>query len=252
MKDTVAFVPTMGALHAGHIELIRRARELSPEVIVSIFVNPLQFENHADIESYPRDIAGDTAKALAAGATRVWAPTYDEVYPDRIEKISAGRFGEIFEGRARPGHFDGVLTVLNRLFKFVQPDYALFGEKDYQQLFIVKRWVQENKVPVEIVAVPTVRDIDGLALSSRNIRLRPSERESALVIHRALQRKNREEMIAVLATEPSFTVDYAEIIDPESFEGALPGARSQRGIIAGWLNGVRLIDNMVIATRQEG
>jgi len=246
MQADIAFVPTMGALHAGHIELIKSARKLSDEVVVSIFVNPLQFENPDDLAKYPRDLEGDTQKALAAGATRVWAPTYEEVYPGEIEKISAGPLGEIFEGHERIGHFDGMLTVVNRLFQVINPKYAIFGEKDFQQLFIVKRWVAENQIPVEIIAAPTVRDSDGLALSSRNVRLAPSDRQSALVINRALATGNKEDMVKTLRSEPNFQVDYAEVIDSETFEIATPETRFKRGIIAGWINGTRLIDNMAM------
>ncbi len=244
MQDSISFVPTMGALHAGHLELIRRARELSATVLVSIFVNPLQFESAEDFSKYPSDLAGDTAKALAAGATEIWAPTYDEVYPHQIVKVSAGPLGEIFEGRHRVGHFDGMLTIVSRLFDYVKPNYAIFGEKDFQQLSIIKKWVKENGLAIDIVAVPTVRDSDGLALSSRNIQLTPEGRRSALIISRALHGRSREEMHRILATEPNFEVDYAEIIDEETFELALPETKSPRGIIAGWINGVRLIDNM--------
>jgi len=248
MQDSIALVPTMGALHAGHLELIKRGRELSESVIVSVFVNPLQFENATDLSNYPRDLAGDTEKALAAGATRVWAPTYDEIYPGEIAKISAGTLGEVFEGRYRVGHFDGVLTVVNRLFNYVKPNYAIFGEKDFQQLFIIKSWVKENNLPIEIVAVPTVRDNDGLALSSRNIQLTPEGRRTALVISRALHTGDRKSMLRTLATEPNFEVDYAEVIDQETFELALPETQFPRGIIAGWVNGVRLIDNMLMGS----
>ena len=244
MQDSIALVPTMGALHAGHLELIRRARELSSTVIVSIFVNPLQFENAADLSHYPRDLDGDTEKAMAAGATKVWAPDYNEVYPGEIAKISAGAIGEIFEGRHRIGHFDGVLTVVNRLFDHVKPDYAIFGEKDFQQLFIIKQWVKENNLPIDIVSVPTVRDRDGLALSSRNIQLTPAGRRAALVISKALRTGDKVAMQRTLASEPDFQVDYAEVIDEETFELAPPGSQSARGIIAGWVNGLRLIDNM--------
>jgi pantoate--beta-alanine ligase len=148
------------------------------------------------------------------------------------------------------GHFDGVLTVVNRLFAVVKPSYAIFGEKDFQQLFIVKRWVKENQIPVEIIAVPTVRDGDGLALSSRNARLTPEDRKSALVINRALRASSRDEMVAVLAEEPGFKLDYAEIIDEESFQIADSETRLRRGIVAGWVNGVRLIDNMPLRTEE--
>ena len=248
MSDAIAFVPTMGALHAGHLELIKRARELSTEVVVSIFVNPLQFESSEDLAKYPRDISGDTEKALTAGASRIWAPTYQEIYPAEIEKISAGAIGEIFEGRHRTGHFDGMLTVVHRLFELVQPRYAIFGEKDFQQLFIVKKWVRENDIPVEIISAPTVRDKDGLALSSRNLRLSESERQSALVINRALATGNKEGILSTLATEPLFQLDYAEVIDEESFEVATPDSEFKRGIVAGWINGIRLLDNMAMGS----
>jgi len=243
MSESVAFVPTMGALHSGHLELIKRARTLSDHVVVSIFVNPLQFENTEDLAKYPRDVAGDTEKALNAGATRVWAPTYEEIYPSEIVKISAGELGQKFEGRERVGHFDGVLTVVNRLFEIVQPRYAVFGEKDFQQLFIIKNWVTTHQIPVEIISHPTIRDSYGLALSSRNQRLSPADRKSALVIHKALGATSREEMHQILASEPGFKLDYAEIIDEESFEIANSETLKKRGIIAGWVNGVRLIDN---------
>lgn len=244
MQDAIAFVPTMGALHAGHLELIKRARDLSSNVVVSIFVNPLQFENPDDLKNYPRDLEGDTAKAIAAGATRVWAPPYQEIYPTDILKISAGPIGEIFEGRNRRGHFEGVLTVINRFFEILEPRYAFFGEKDFQQLFIVKKWVRENQIPVQIMAVPTSRASDGLALSSRNVRLSQDDRRSALIINRALQATTRDEMHRTLVSEPNFQMDYAEVIDEESFEIANSETEFQRGIIAGWVNGVRLIDNM--------
>ncbi len=244
--DNLAFVPTMGALHDGHLSLIRHARDLSDEVVVSIFVNPLQFENPDDLAKYPRDLEGDIEKARSAGATRIWAPIYDEVYPDQIERISAGAIGNIFEGIKRPGHFDGVLTVVNQLFKAVKPRYAIFGEKDFQQLFIVQRWVRENQIPVEIVPAPIVRESDGLAMSSRNVRLSAEDREAALVISRALRSGSRAQMHEILASEPAFTLDYAEIIDPQTFELATTHTAEPRAIVAGWINGIRLLDNMAM------
>lgn len=250
MSDEIAFVPTMGALHEGHLALIRRARELSDSVVVSIFVNPLQFENPDDLAKYPRDIAGDTTKALSAGATKVWTPTFEEIYPGEIARQSAGLIGSIFEGKERIGHFDGVLTVVKRLFELVQPKWAIFGEKDFQQLFIIKRWVQDNQIPVEIVAVPTVRGVDGVALSSRNARLSPTELLAARVINRALRSRTRDEMLNVLASEPNFKLDYAEVIDEETFGAVTSSTNHNRGIIAGWINGIRLIDNMPIVVSQ--
>ncbi len=234
----------MGALHDGHIALIERACELSSTVIVSIFVNPLQFESPDDLAKYPRDLLRDRNIALGAGATKVWAPSYEEIYPGEITKQSSGQLGTLFEGAERLGHFDGVLTVIKRLFDLVRPDYAIFGEKDFQQLFIIKRWVSQNQIPVEIIAVPTIRDADGVALSSRNSRLSPAELVSAQVINKALRSKSKDEMRKVLASEPKFELDYAELIDEETFGPVTAKTSLSRGIIAGWINGVRLIDNM--------
>ncbi len=237
-------VPTMGALHKGHQALIRRARELSKEVIVSIFINPFQFEDKSDLEKYPRSPEKDITLATLAGATEIWMPEYEEIYPVGFTKLSAGLVGGIFEGKARSGHFDSVVTVVNRLFEITKPKFAVFGEKDFQQLFAI----QQMKKTVEIISVPTVRNQDGLALSSRNTRLTEFERVSAGVIYRALLGANdgQSSMDLVLATEPSFEVDYAAIIDEKDFSIAAESTRNKRAIIAGWINGVRLIDNMAM------
>jgi pantoate--beta-alanine ligase len=248
MKDR-AFVPTMGALHAGHLSLIELAKNYSDDVVVSIFVNPLQFENKDDLAKYPRDLEGDKKLALSAGATEIWAPSVDEIYPDNPSIISAGDLGNRYEGVNRPGHFDGVLTVVDRLFKHVQPKYAIFGEKDFQQLFLIKQWVHLNKIPIEIICAPLIRDSDGLALSSRNVRLGDQGRQSALVISQALRAARtsldpKATMLEVLASEPGFTLDYAVVIDEASFEEATALTPNSRALIAGWVNGVRLLDNM--------
>ena len=241
-------VPTMGALHKGHQALIKRARSVSKEVVVSIFINPLQFENKEDLEKYPRSPERDIQLATLAGATEVWMPDYEEIYPGEIKKLSAGTLGQIFEGQARPEHFDGMLTVVNRLFEIVKPTAAVFGEKDFQQLAIIKAM----KSDVEIIAVPTVREFDGLALSSRNVRLTEQGRVTANVIHRALAAARLAPTVAIaqeiidttLSTEAGFKRDYAAIIDEDSFEIASNETRQKRAIIAGWIDGVRLIDNM--------
>jgi len=241
-------VPTMGALHKGHQALIKRARSMSKEVVVSIFINPLQFENKDDLEKYPRSPERDIQLATLAGATEVWMPDYEEIYPGEIKKLSAGSLGSLFEGHARPEHFDGVVTVVNRLFEIVKPQMAVFGEKDFQQLAIIKAM----KSTVEIIGVPTVREFDGLALSSRNVRLTEQGRVSANVIHRALAAARLAPTIAIaqevmdttLSTEAGFKKDYATIIDEDTFEIATDHVRNKRGIIAGWIDGVRLIDNM--------
>ena len=235
-------VPTMGALHKGHQALIKRARELDQEVVVSIFVNPLQFTDAADLEKYPRTPETDIQIATLAGATEVWFPNYDEIYPSEPTQISAGAVGDLYEGAARPGHFAGVLTVVNRLFEIVKPSAAIFGEKDFQQLWLIKNYFKK----LEIVAVPTVREFDGLALSSRNIRLTPADRAAALIISKALKDPTR--MHEILATEPAFKLDYAEIIDEKTFQKASANTQNKRAIIAGWVNGVRLLDNAVVET----
>ena len=246
-------VPTMGALHKGHQALIKRARALDKDVIVSIFVNPLQFENKDDLEKYPRTPQRDIEIATIAGANEVWFPEYEDLYPEGFKTLSAGSLGNIFEGASRPGHFDGVVTVVDRLFAIAKPDKAVFGEKDFQQLTIIKAM----KSKVEIVAVPTVREFDGLALSSRNVRLTESGRETALVIHRALAAAKLapsveiglEILNSILATEPGFEKDYATIIDERDFSLANEATENRRAIIAGWVDGVRLIDNMPMVGR---
>jgi pantoate--beta-alanine ligase len=219
---------------------------LSDKVIVSIFINPLQFENKDDLAKYPRTPEFDIELAANAGATHLWLPHVAEIYPQEFKKITAGPLGDIYEGIKRPGHFDGVLTVVNRLFELVKPTWAVFGEKDFQQLTLIK----SMKSNVQIIGAPTVRDSDGLALSSRNIRI--TDRSAALVIHRALIAASNEKNIDgartvmkdVLRSEESFTLDYAEIINEDNFEIAQQGDTNKRAIIAGWVNGIRLIDNM--------
>jgi pantoate--beta-alanine ligase len=230
----------MGALHKGHQALIKRARELDKEVVVSIFVNPLQFTDADDLEKYPRTPETDIQIATLAGATEVWFPNYEEIYPSEPVQISAGPVGDLYEGASRPGHFAGVLTVVNRLFEIVKPSAAVFGEKDFQQLWLIKSHFKK----IEIAAVPTVREFDGLALSSRNIRLTEADRAAAMIISKALKEPTR--MKEILATEPAFKLDYAEIIDEKTFQLASATTQNKRAIIAGWVNGVRLLDNAVV------
>jgi pantoate--beta-alanine ligase len=243
----------MGALHKGHQALIKRARTLDKEVIVSIFVNPLQFENKEDIENYPRTPERDIEIATIAGATQVWFPEFEELYPEGFQTLTAGPLGSIFEGASRPGHFDGVVTVVNRLFALTKPSKAIFGEKDFQQLSIIK----SMKTPVEIIGVPTVREFDGLAMSSRNQRLTQEGRNSALVVNRALSAARLAPTVEIaieilnstLSTESGFKKDYATVIDENDFSVAKETTQSKRAIIAGWVEGVRLIDNMPMAGR---
>lgn len=235
------FVPTMGALHAGHAALISAARKRSDQVVVSIFVNPLQFNDPEDLKKYPRTPEKDREIAINAGATEVWFPTYEEIYPSDPVRIEAGPVGDLFEGASRPGHFSGMLTVIKRLFDLVQPDFAVFGEKDFQQLFLIKELVSKYSIPVEILLHPIVREVDGLAMSSRNVRLSPEDREKVLIIYKALN-SGRENLRKVLDSEPAWKTDYATVINPETFKEEM--ALKQRAIVAGWIGGVRLIDNM--------
>jgi pantoate--beta-alanine ligase len=245
----------MGALHAGHESLIRLARSLSEDVVVSIFVNPLQFENPEDLAKYPRTPESDKAIAMAAGASRVWIPTVEEIYPEKIDLVDSGEIGKLFEGAARAGHFDGMLTVVKRLFELTAPQWAIFGEKDFQQLFLVKSMVARFKLPIEIVSAPIIREPDGLAMSSRNIRLSPEGRQAATVISQALRNAAKIQDLALarrtladaLSNEPLFTIDYAEIVDEATFFPATSTETANRAIIAGWINGVRLLDNMAMS-----
>lgn len=241
-------VPTMGALHKGHQALIKRARTMSKEVVVSIFINPLQFENAEDVSKYPRSPERDIQLATLAGATEIWMPDFDEIYPGEITKLKASPIGDLYEGASRPGHFDGVVTVVNRLFEIVKPEAAVFGEKDFQQLQIIRAM----KSKAEIIGVPTVREFDGLAFSSRNIRLTEPGRVSANVIYRAMAAARLAPTVAIaqeiidttLSTDLGFKRDYAVIVDENDFSLATDSTKNKRALIAGSIDGVRLIDNM--------
>jgi pantoate--beta-alanine ligase len=243
-------VPTMGALHAGHQSLIKLGKNLGEKVIVSIFVNPLQFENKADLENYPKSFDQDLQMAQEAGATAIFSPSESVIYPGQIEKIEAGSVGDIFEGKSRPGHFSGVLTVVKRLFDLVNPKHAVFGEKDFQQLFLIKKMVNDLKLPVNIVSAPTIRDISNLALSSRNSRLSDEDKKVAQVIYQALTQNNIDDARKLLEKVDGFSLDYLEAIDEQSFKLATPDAKNKRLIIAGWVNQVRLIDNMAMGSKR--
>ena len=243
-------VPTMGALHAGHQSLIKLGKNLGEKVIVSIFVNPLQFENKSDLESYPKSFEQDLQIAEEAGAAAVFTPSELDIYPGQIEKIEAGSIGDIFEGKSRPGHFTGVLTVVKRLFDLVQPKHAVFGEKDFQQLFLIKKMVNNLKLPVNVVAAPTIRDSSNLALSSRNSRLSVEDKKVAQVIYQALAQNNIEDARELIKKVDGFSLDYLELVDEESFTLATPETRNKRLIIAGWVNQVRLIDNMAMGSKR--
>ena len=236
-----AFVPTMGALHAGHASLFKIAKSQSENVVASIFVNPLQFENSEDLAKYPKTPVEDIELAEQAGVTHLWLPKKDEIYPEGFQVIQASDISKLYEGASRPGHFDGVVTVVRRLFDLVKPRVAVFGEKDFQQV----KLVEEISRGIEIIRAPIIREHDGLAMSSRNVRLSPEGRLAAPVIYRALSTVDSEiQLREVLASEPLFTLDYADFIDEETFLPAQSHTQKVRAIVAGWINGVRLIDNM--------
>jgi pantoate--beta-alanine ligase len=255
LEHPVALVPTMGALHAGHASLITIAKKYSEEVVVSIFVNPLQFENPNDFSSYPKSVDADIELATTSGATKIWAPTFEEIYPSDPEIIASGEIGNLFEGVHRFGHFDGMLTVVKRLFDLVQPKFAVFGEKDFQQLFLIKRMVAQMKLPIEIITAPTIRESSGLAMSSRNQKLSVTEKENATGIFKALTSAKSAPDLATARTNltegvsaiPNFLLDYAEVIDEDTFAIAEDSTLNPRAIVAGWINGIRLIDNMAMS-----
>ena len=261
---SIGFVPTMGALHDGHLSLLKIAQHYSDFTVASIFVNPLQFGAGEDFDRYPRTLGVDARLLTDAGADLLFAPTASEIYPAGLElpHPSAGAVGETFEGAARPGHFDGMLTVVSRLFDLVTPDVAVFGAKDAQQLFLVQRMVAEQvaagqRAPLKIVAGPTVRDIDGLALSSRNRFLSSAERAIASSIPTALAAAQAAAISGARAPEirdraiaqlhPEIRLDYLELVDlatfqpvPQNFTG------SALVIFAGLVGATRLLDNQAL------
>lgn len=256
----VALVPTMGALHAGHLALVDAARREADFVVMSVFVNPRQFAPGGDFDRYPRDLERDGALAAGRGVDLLFAPDVDEMYGRGTEiVVSAGETALRWEGAFRPGHFDGVLTVVTKLFNIVQPDLACFGRKDIQQVTMIRRLIEELDIPVRLVVVPTVRDHDGLALSSRNTYLSDGERRSALALPRALgaavsawQEGERNaqalesRVAAVLQAEPAVRTDYIAVVEPDRLA---PVATAEAGTIiavAARLGTTRLIDNTIL------
>jgi pantoate--beta-alanine ligase len=244
LPGQVAVVMTMGALHDGHVELIKRARAEADSVVVTIFLNPLQFAAGEDLDRYPRRLEHDLPLCESAGADVVFTPLPAEIYPtEPIVRVSAGPVGDVFEGRSRPGHFDGVVTVVLKLLHLVAPDVAYFGQKDAQQLACIRRMVLDLDVPVEIVAVPTVRDADGLALSSRNEYLTDAQRTSALVLSRALATRDVAAGRALVDAQPGVDLDYLERVDSTTFEATPDG---DLVVVAARVGTTRLIDNLLL------
>ena len=251
-QGEVAVVMTMGALHQGHRELMRVARERSAFVVVTIFVNPLQFGPNEDFDKYPRTLAADVEACRAEGVSVVFAPSRDEMYPGGAPSITmnAGPLGEILEGASRPGHFAGMLTVVQKLLMLTRADVAYFGQKDFQQLALIRRMVRDLELGVEIVGVPTVREPDGLALSSRNRYLSPAERRAALALSRALREgagyTDAESVLRfatkLLDEEPGVRVDYLALTGPDL--GPAPAEGPARLLVAARVGATRLIDNV--------
>ena len=258
MAGRTAVVMSLGALHDGHRALMRLARAAADDVIVTIFVNPLQFGPNEDLDKYPRTFDDDLAACEAEQVDLVFAPTPDVVYPETpLVTVSAGPRGDVLEGRTRPGHFDGVLTVVAKLLHLTRPDVAFFGEKDAQQLALIRRMVKDLDFDVEIVGVPTVREPDGLALSSRNRYLSPAERDAALAISRALRAGKdaaqqgpdavRNAAEAVLVEEKRLRVDYLALVDPDTLEALDRSHERALLAVAAWSGSTRLIDNVTIS-----
>jgi pantoate--beta-alanine ligase len=255
---TVGFVPTMGYLHDGHASLMRAARGVDDVVVSSIFVNPLQFGAGEDLDSYPRDLARDTALAAEAGVDVLFTPAVTEMYPRPVlTTVSVAQVSEGMEGATRPTHFAGVATVVAKLFSIVGPCRAYFGAKDWQQIAVVRRMAADLSMPVEVVPCPTVRELDGLAMSSRNVYLTPEEREAAPVLHTALRAGAaavaagerdpavvRDLIADIIRAEPLAELDYAQVVDAESLTVPEPLSGNLRLLAAVRFGRARLIDNV--------
>jgi len=257
----VGFVPTMGNLHEGHFSLIGAARARSDRVVASVFVNPTQFGPAEDFSTYPRTLAQDQAGLAASGCDLLFAPAIDEMYPfgaERTVRVEVPELGAILDGAARPGHFVGVATVVTKLLNLVQPDVAVFGQKDYQQLLVIRRLVQDLRLPVEIIGAPTKREANGLAMSSRNQYLAGNLRSRATVLWQAIRmtrravasssrpvpaRRLKARVRRIVADTPGARLDYVEYFDPETLAPALRVGRGTHMALAVRVGRTRLIDN---------
>ncbi|WP_087000435.1 pantoate--beta-alanine ligase [Rhizobium sullae] len=263
---TLGFVPTMGFLHAGHMELVAHARSENDAVVVSIFVNPLQFGQNEDLTRYPRDLERDSAMLSAAGVEILFAPSVEEMYPRPMQTIvDVPSLGSELEGSVRPGHFAGVATVVTKLFNIVQPHAAYFGKKDYQQVVIIKRMVEDIALPVRVVAVETVREADGLALSSRNSYLTAEERAAAVIVPKALDEAERlysegtddprvleAALAAFIAREPLAVAEVVAVRDPMTLK-PLETLRDRPALVALFvrIGTTRLLDNRVVGRQRQ-
>lgn len=256
-QKKLGFVPTMGALHEGHLSLVKKASEENDAVLVSIFVNPKQFNQQADLQAYPRMLDADIALLDALPNVVIFAPNESEMYPKGLafEPMQLGEIGAVLEGAKRPGHFDGVVHVVHHLFALIAPDRAYFGEKDFQQLAVIRKLNDHYQFGIEIIACPTKRDPDGLAMSSRNLRLSAEERNNALSIFKALnfikENAGKEPIEATrnraiqIIEEAGLMIDYLEIVDPRSLKICQSWQQIQLCCVAAFCGEVRLIDNML-------
>lgn len=258
---SLALVPTMGGLHEGHLSLVERASELADRVMVSIFVNPLQFGPGEDLEQYPRDLEGDVARVAEYGADLVFAPFSSEMYPDGEPSVTVtpGPMGDLLCGRYRPGHFQGVLTVVARLFDLLTPDSAVLGQKDFQQAVLIRMMARDLEMGVCIEVAPIVREEDGLAMSSRNAYLSPGERAEAVGIYLGLQRAGQlftqgesraealiSEVRDIVESRTLLQAQYVEIVDPERLEPVDPVVPDSVVMVAAHCGSTRLIDNLIL------
>ncbi|MEN9504626.1 MAG: pantothenate synthetase [Actinomycetota bacterium] len=259
---SIAFVPTMGALHAGHMALVDEARRHADLVVVSIFVNPLQFNVGSDFDAYPRPVDTDLEACRNSGVDAVYAPTASVMYPVGFQtRVEPGGLADRYEGAHRPGHFGGVTTVVAKLFQAVRPQVSVFGQKDAQQLAIVRRMVVDLDMGIEIVGLPTVREPDGVAMSSRNQRLDPADRAAAACIWQGLSTARaaftagersttalRQLAAAPIDAEPRARLEYVELVDPATFEPATAAVDDPLVVCAVWFGDVRLIDNLLLSS----
>jgi pantoate--beta-alanine ligase len=257
---SVGLVPTMGALHEGHLSLVRAARRANDVVVVSLFVNPTQFGPREDLARYPRDLEGDRRKLQAQGVDVLWAPPVEEVYPAGYQTyIRVEELENRLDGASRPGHFRGVATVVAKLFHVALPHRAYFGQKDAAQVAVIRRMARDLNLPVELVVCPIVREPDGLAMSSRNAYLGPEDRRAATVLYRGLQAAQarfeqgersgavlRRTLLDTIASEPRARLDYAEVVDPDSLLPVDQVSGPTLVAVAAWLGATRLIDNVVV------
>lgn len=262
---TIGFVPTMGYLHDGHLSLIREAKRTTDVVVVSIFVNPAQFGRGEDYEQYPRDLEGDREKIEGVGADILFVPSVSDMYPEGyLTYVDVEEITKTMCGASRPGHFRGVATVVTKLFNIVKPHKAFFGQKDYQQGIVIKRMAKDLNMDVDIIVLPTVREPDGLAMSSRNSYLNKEEREAAIILYRSLIRAEEmikggkssvraiyNEMKKMIEAEPLARIDYIAVANPETLEPLKEAKERTLIALAVWIGKTRLIDNIIVGNKVD-